>query len=82
MVELFENSGSYAEADARYDILISPQLIDFNESQTIKLLEAIEGNSQIYRRRDFSKTLSEINTHCNRILPSNFDYSPYSKLRR
>ncbi|MGQ7276624.1 hypothetical protein ACT91Q_01505 [Brevibacillus thermoruber] len=82
MIDLFKDSYSFDEANVRYNLLISPYLAEMNKSQTLRLLDAIQTNSQIYMRRQFNQTLEEINEHCDRVLGSDFDYTPYTRLNR
>lgn len=59
-VNAFSNSGSYDGADLYYRRLIQPFLKYFNKKHFVKIIEAIEENSQINSRRQAHSSNSEI----------------------
>ncbi|GLI09649.1 hypothetical protein YDYSG_56810 [Paenibacillus tyrfis] len=55
-------------------------LNDFNKEQTLKLLDVMNTNSQIWRRKKYDSSKDRIRMHCQNVLGEGYDYSEYSNL--
>jgi len=76
IVDLYGNSSSFDEADARFDCLVQSELNKMSEKQLINLVSLSDANNQIYDRRRARKACEAIK-EC--LLNKNpiFDFSPY-----
>lgn len=79
-IEQYGHSGSFDQADWRYDNLISPYLKEFTLEQWKHILEYTNNNGQIYGRRKADLTYR---TMKNVILSKDgaFDFTPYRNFR-
>lgn len=79
-IEQYGNSGSYDQADWRYDNLISPYLKDFTLEQWMRIMQYTNDNSQIYGRRKADLTYRAMK---NVILSKNetFDFTFYKNFK-
>lgn len=75
-IEQYGDSGSFDQADWRYDNLIGPYLKDFTLEQWKRILQYTNDNGQIYGRRKADLTYRAMK---NVILSKdeNFDFTPY-----
>lgn len=80
LITMFAKSDQYDTADSRFDFLILPYLNEFNKEQIIKIIEAINTNSQIHERRNASRTNSIIIERAKKLLEPNFDLSAYPNI--
>lgn len=80
-IYLIKNCWSYDMADYRYEGIIKQILNDFNKEQTIELLKIMNNNSQIWDRRKYSSTKTEILEHCMNVLGKDHDLSDYHNLK-
>ncbi|RJE74171.1 hypothetical protein [Reichenbachiella sp. MSK19-1] len=73
----FIKSGSFDSADRNYYNRIDPYLKEFSSDQLIKLIEGINGNSQINSRNQVKYTNKKIKEVCDKMLPKDFNFSEY-----
>jgi hypothetical protein len=82
LIDLFKNSQSYDDADINFQEYILPYGDLFNKDQYLKILEAINDNSQLHNRRNTRrdnlslKLLIEVN-----LLDDVIDFSNYPLFR-
>lgn len=79
-IEQYGNSGSFDQADWRYDNLIGPYLKEFTIEQWKRILTYTNNNGQIYGRRKADMTYRAMK---NVILSKDetFDFTPYRNFR-
>lgn len=79
-IEQYGNSGSFDQADWRYDNLIGPYLKEFTIEQWKRILTYTNNNGQIYGRRKADMTYRAMK---NVILSKDetFDFKPYRNFR-
>jgi hypothetical protein len=80
LIYFFGISGTYDTADVRYSQLIKSHLNEFTIDEYKQLLDIIEGNSQIYYRRQANSTNNEIR-YAVLNKDQNFDFTPYYHFR-
>lgn len=79
-IEQYGDSGSFDQADWRYDNLISPYLKEFTMKQLKKILQYTNDNGQIYGRRKADMTYRAMK---NVVLSKdeNFDFTQFRNFR-
>ena len=80
-IEIFKNSASYNEADRLFSCIIANNLKKFSKEQTILLIDAINGNDQLYNRnRAYYDNNKIIEIKAN-ILGLEFNYLEYENFK-
>lgn len=73
----YGKSGSFEEAESRFEGFISPVLSEYTNEEMIDLLSRVNSNGQIHGR-SFNKYINtKVKEYSDKILGDDFDYSPY-----
>jgi hypothetical protein len=78
-IQSFIKSSSYAAADTSFMRFITPCRELFTKEHLLEILDGIEQNNQIFGRRKASTDHNNLKKKCDKVLGSDFDYTPYPR---
>jgi hypothetical protein len=78
-IQSFIKSGSFAVADTSFTRFLTPCRELFNKENLLEILKGIEQNNQIFGRRKANIDHKNLKKKCDKILGSDFDYTPYPR---
>jgi len=78
-IQSFIKSGSYAAADTSFIRFLTPCRELFTKENLLEILKGIEHNNQIFGRRKATIDHKNLKKKCDKMLGSDFDYTPYPR---